>query len=338
MLPSHVVGGGRPTAAVPKVTQEEAEDFIKSAQEKGFSFNYLFNAPCLDAREFKEEWRKQFLEHLDWVLSLDIKEVTVSVPYLIEVMKKRYPDLKVCVSSYARVNSLRRASYFEDLGADDVTIDPTSGPRNIKGLKAMAEKLNIGVTIIANGFCLFQCPYAEYHGTLMGHSSQEGHPSGGYYEEYPFYNCTLRKLTDPTEIVRAGFLRPEDIKQYEKIGIKSFKLVDRTRPTDWIEKTYKAYVSGKYKGDLLQILSFPHGFLIYLYKMAGMKDAPVFPKLLNQKLDGFLEEISNCDCLNTDCDKCDICRKYAERAVEMPEGVEKLAAILEGTLSRMNFG
>ena len=68
MLPSHVVGVGRPSTALPKISKDEAQEYINAVKAKGYSFNYLFNAPCLDVQEFTDLWRKEFLEHFDWVV------------------------------------------------------------------------------------------------------------------------------------------------------------------------------------------------------------------------------------------------------------------------------
>lgn len=338
MLPSHSVGGGRPSAALPHVSKEQAEEYIRAVKAKGLSFNYLFNAPCLDAQEFTDSWRSKFLNHLEWTVGVGVDAVTVAVPYLIEVIKKHSPHLKVCVSSFARVNSLRRALYFEALGADDITVDPISMTRDLRCLEALAKRLKCQITLIANSFCLYQCPFAEYHSVLMGHSSQEKHPSGGRYEEYPFYNCTLRKLTNPSELVRAGFIRPEDIRLYEEIGIESFKLTDRTRPTPWLAKAVAAYVEGSYKGDLLQILNFPHSYLSWLFSQFGLEGKPAFPVLDNENLDGFLERVAEQNCREQDCDACGVCREYAERAVRFPDGINKLVRLLESACVQLNFG
>ena len=337
MVPSHVAGGGRPTAAVPKIDPAGARAYIQAVRAKGYSFNYLFNAPCLDAKEFTATWREEFVRHLDWAVESGADWATVTVPYLIEVIKKRHPALKVSVSSYARVNSLRRAVYFQELGADDITLDPISMTRNFRGLEAMTKTLRCSVTLIANGDCLYQCPFAEYHAVLMGHSSQDNHASGGYYEEYPFYNCSVRKLRDPAEIVRSGFIRPEDLGLYAEVGVTHFKLVDRGRPTAWLASVLKAYAQGRYDGDLLQILNFPHFFLGWVYQQAGNKDRPLFPTVDNRALDGFIETLRKIDCVNRDCDSCGVCREYAGRAVKKPEGVAKMVAALDSTLAKLQF-
>ena len=338
MLPSHAAGGGRPTAALPAVDEAAAAEFIGEAKARGLAFNYLFNAPCMDAMEFTEPWRAQFLAHLDWAVEAGIASVTVAVPYLMEVIRKRHPGLGICVSSYARVNGVRRAKYYEELGADEITLDPVTVTRDFSVLEAMAGAVKCRLALIANGLCLYQCPYAQYHMVLMGHSSQSGHPSGGYYEEYPFYNCTLRKLADPAELIRAGFIRPEDLGAYEEIGISTFKLVDRSRPTEWLAKAIGAYASGSWDGDLLEVVNFPHFFLGMLYGRAGGEGEPVFPRIENRRLDGFLDRLRAADCGSSDCASCTVCADYAEKAVEVPGGVERLAAVLQGALARLNFG
>lgn len=336
MLPSHVAGGGRPSAAVPKVEKDAAVQFIRAARDKGFSFNYLFNAPCMDALEFTDAWRREFLEHLDWAVDAGADAVTVAVPYLIEIIHKRHPDLHISVSSYARVNSIRRAQYFRELGAGEIILDPISTTRNFALLEAMAQNVACRLTLIANGMCLSQCPFAEYHGVLMGHSSQAGHPSGGFYEEYPFYNCTLRKLSNPAELLRTMFIRPEDLHVYEDLGIRSFKLVDRSRPTAWIAAAAGAYSSRRWDGDLLQIINFPHFFLGFLYQKAGGEGRPVFPTIDNRKLDGFIDRLRQAGGDTPESARCEICEEFAG-AVDVPKGVDALAGILKGTLSRLDF-
>ena len=85
--------------ALPQIGKDAAQEYIKAARAKGYSFNYLFNAPCIDAQEFTDLWRKRFLKHLDWAVDVGVEMVTVAVPYLIEVIKKHNSKLKISVSS-----------------------------------------------------------------------------------------------------------------------------------------------------------------------------------------------------------------------------------------------
>jgi len=337
-LASTIVGGGRPSAALPQPQLKEAENYIREAQAKGFRFNYLYNAPCLDSLEFTDTWRKKFLKDIDWLISMGILDVTVTIPYLIEVIKKHVPGMKITVSSYARINSLQRALFFEELGADDLTLDPVSMTRNFTILRAITEKLECKITLIANGFCLYQCPFAEYHCLLMGHNSQIDHPCNGYYEEYPFYHCTLKKLKNPIEIIKAAFIRPEDISEYERLGIAQFKLVDRTRPTDWILNSLKAYLNRSYSGDLLKIINFPHAFLTYLARKSGNGTYIGFPQVDNALLNGLADHFHSVNCAETDCRDCMICSVYADKAIFLPPETKHLTDMLKTYCTNLNFG
>ena len=338
MLPSHIAGGGRPSAALKPVEPDTATAYIQSARALGFSFNYLFNAACIDGLEFTKEWRDAFVKHLDWAVESGANEITVAIPYILEVAHKRHPSLKISVSSYARVHSVQRARHFEELGASEIILDPITMARDFKAIKAIASSVKADCSLIANGMCLFQCPYAEYHAVLMSHSSQKGHISGGKYDEYPFYHCTARKLSNAAELIRSGFIRPEDIGAYEAAGIRRFKLVDRTRPTQWILRSLNAYIARRYDGNLLDIINFPYFFVSMMWKAAGLSGEPVLPTINNAALEGFLDAIKDIDCRDTDCDVCGLCGRYADRAISSPPGVEKTATLFINAVRRLNFG
>ena len=51
------------------------------------------------------------------------------------------------------------------------------------------------------------------------------------------------------------WIRPEDLHVYEALGVKEFKIIDRSRSTAWLLRATKAYASRRYDGNLLDILS-----------------------------------------------------------------------------------
>ena len=46
---------------------------------------------------------------------------------------------------------------------------------------------------------------------------------------------------------------PEDIHEYEAIGIDMFKISGREFPTSRLKRALEAYASGKYEGNLLDL-------------------------------------------------------------------------------------
>ena len=90
-LTADVIGGGRPSLRLPKVGIAQLEEHINLAHEHGMEFNYLLNAGCLDNLEHTKEKNKQILELLDLIKQLKVDWVTLSVPYLIDLVRSRLP-------------------------------------------------------------------------------------------------------------------------------------------------------------------------------------------------------------------------------------------------------
>jgi collagenase-like PrtC family protease len=61
---------------------------------------------------------------------LGVRRVTVSTPFLLELVKRRFPEFKVRVGIYAQVDTPRRARFWEDLGADAIVLESFSINRN----------------------------------------------------------------------------------------------------------------------------------------------------------------------------------------------------------------
>ncbi|HKK43253.1 MAG TPA: U32 family peptidase, partial [Bacteroidales bacterium] len=140
IMPSDIVGGGRPTAALRNISKDDATDLIREIRSKGISFNYLLNAVCLDNKEFTKEWTEELVKHLDWLVSCGVDALTVSIPYLIQFIKKNYPDFRISTSIFDRISTVERARYFEDLGADDIVLDPNIN-RELKLIGKMRKAL-----------------------------------------------------------------------------------------------------------------------------------------------------------------------------------------------------
>jgi hypothetical protein len=151
------------------------------------------------------------------------------------------------------VNSVARAKFFEELGADSITLDFNIN-RDFRTIKAIRSAVKIELNLLLNDACLFQCPFRYYHYNLLGHSSQPYNPLHGFYIEYPTIRCTIARYSDISQFIKSRWVRPEDLHIYEESGIDSFKVSGRTMSTEWILNTAKAYSSGEYKGNLAEIL------------------------------------------------------------------------------------
>jgi hypothetical protein len=136
---------------------------------------------------------------------------------------------------------------------------------------------------------------------------------------------------------------------YEKLGFDSFKIVERSCPSDILVKRVAAYAQRSFDGNLLEIagpvaqikreqhaglsqrlrtvsIMFKPWYvkvsaLVAMKRYAdkvilhsyGRDRAPVF--IDNKALAGFIEGLRLHDCAIDKCERCGYCREWAEKAV-----------------------
>jgi len=340
VLPTSMIGSGGRGPDNIHMMENQAEEYIKRAHSAGLKFDYILNAPSMGNMEWDENTHQELLEHLRWITSIGVDSVTVSIPYLIELIKRQFPHLNVRVSTIAHVNSVARAKFFESLGADSITLDINVN-RDFTLLKALRSAVDCELTVLLNNLCLYQCPYEYYHHDTLGHASQSYNPLHGYYEDYCVLHCTLDRLCDISQNIKCRWVRPEDIHAYEEIGIDMFKTSGRSMPAERILNTAVAYSSRHYQGNLYDILN-----VITPKIEFGNSDLPGVqnnvigppPRLYvdNQALEGFLDFFKKQNCLSG-CAHCDYCQRIANKVIQFDrEEVDEYIAMLNAYLDKLS--
>jgi collagenase-like PrtC family protease len=341
-LPFDVVGGARPGFVLPQVDRNYVERYIKACHERGLEFSYLLNAPCLGNLQYSKKGYGQLVELLEWIDQSGADAVTIGLPYLIDLVRKRFPRLKVKVSTTARVNTVRKALQYEDMGVEEIILDEHIN-REFKTLEAIRKAVKCNLELIVNNICLWQCPYNYEHVNHDGHASREGEEENYCYLQYPGYLCLYRKLTDPVELLKSPWIRPEDISHYEAIGYEHFKITERFKRTSLLLEHVKAYENRRYDGNVLDLFTLPrkgaftpvhleyfikpeHVNIMKISELEKVFDLEVreLIQMDNRKLDGFIEFFKKNDCNQTTCSACRYCETIFEKvAVVDEEGVKK---------------
>ncbi|MEW6608312.1 MAG: U32 family peptidase [bacterium] len=353
-LDMDIIGGGRSSYLLPKVNREQAKHYVEEAHKRNIKFNYLLNASCLNAVEFSKEWQYKFDELLEWIIDMKVDKVTVSSPYLLRLIKSRHSNLQVVISCFATVNGVQRAKWFEEYGADAIAWDFMCIQRDFRLMKAMVKNVSCQFHLFVNDICLYQCPSRLHHANISSHGSQSEHKNKGFVTEYCFLNCFYEKIFNPVEIIKSPWVRPEDLGEYEDIGIEKIKIVDRTCTTDWIVNVVKAYTERKYNGNLIDLLNLPGSTRLQNLDMARLIKSDTASKELldalsvlsryklyyldNSALDGFLEYFKKNECRLISCEKCGYCQKIADRSIkinpDLPESIVEKIPVLKNVLRR----
>jgi collagenase-like PrtC family protease len=339
VLPTSMIGSGGSGPDSVRMGANQVEEYIEQAHSAGLKFDYLLNAPSMGNMEWDDKTHRELLIHLNWIASIGADSVTVTIPYLVELIKHQFPQLEVRVSTIAHVNSVARAKLFESLGADSITLDININ-RSFGALKAIRNTVGCELTVLMNNLCLYQCPYEYYHHDGLGHASQNYNPLRGSYVDYCVLRCTLDRLRDVSQVIKCRWVRPEDIHIYEDIGIDMFKISSRAMPTEKILRAAKAYASRHYQGNLYDILNVvPPKAGFASSALPGEQDngigSPPRYYIDNQALEGFLGFFKKQDC-SSGCDRCGYCQRIADKAIQFDsDEVDEYVAALNETLDNL---
>ncbi len=340
VLPISMIGSGGTGPDNIRMMANQVEEYIEQAHLAGLKFDYLLNAPSMSNMEWDEKTHRELLIHLNWIASIGADSVTVTIPYLVELIKRQFPQLEVRVSTIAHVNSVARARLFESLGADSITLDINVN-RSFGALKAIRNTVSCELTVLMNNLCLYQCPYEYYHHDGLGHASQNYNPLRGSYVDYCVLRCTLDRLRDVSQVIKCRWVRPEDIHIYEDLGIDMFKISSRAMPTEKILRAAKAYSSRHYQGNLYDILNVvppKAGFASSALpgeQGNGIGSPPRY-YIDNQALEGFMDFFRKQDC-SSGCDHCGYCQRIADKAIQFDrDEVDEYVTTLKETLDNLS--
>ncbi|MGA2671031.1 MAG: U32 family peptidase [Dehalococcoidia bacterium] len=340
VLPTSMIGSGARGPDDVRMVENQAEEYIEQAHSAGLKFDYILNAPSMSNMEWDENTHQELLMHLDWISSIGVDSVTVTIPYLIELIKRQFPNLKIRVSTIAHVNSVARAKLVESLGADSITLDINVN-RDFTLLKAIRNAVSCELTILMNNLCLYQCPYEYYHHDGQGHASQSYNPLGGYYVDYCVLRCTLDRLCDISQIIKCRWVRPEDIHVYEEIGMDMFKISGRSMPSERIVHAATAYSSRHYEGnlyDILNIITPKNGFINSALPGVQNNGNGSLPKFYidNQALEGFMDFFRKQNC-PSGCGQCNYCQRIADKVIQFDrDEVDGCIAMLNASLDNLS--
>lgn len=342
-LPTAVIGHGRPVHSVPAVSRQEAARHIEKIRNSGRTFTFLLNSPSMGGRQFQPDTSYAIRELCDWAVEAGVDAVTVSLPQLLEFVKKHYPGLAVKISHNSTVLTVEQAQMFADLGADQICL-MRSTHRNESLLRQLVGHLTIPLQLICTSGCVHGCVnmVSLYHMSQTASLTREDRSDskhGHHGQGYCFSWCHLKKLQAPEEILKAAFIRPEDLAVYEKMGINQFKLDTRVMSTAAIVARVKAYHGREFDGDLQQLISvFQLAYDTRVGTQMGTGDADDsaadafarffalashvdFSKLLaikNRELHQFVRMILDKAC-PAGCGRCQLCQQAARKVQQFDE-------------------
>ena len=359
-LNTDLLGGGRPTLTLPTVKKEKVKEFVDEAHRRKLKFNYLMNGTCFDNLEITKSGYKDLRKTFDWLSEINVDGISVSLPMVLEIIKKNYPNFSISASVQVRIDGFEKARYWENLGADKINISYVDINKNFDEIRKIKEKTTCKIQTIANLMCMNKCPMVTLHANYNAHASQKNHVNDNFSFDYYLFSCAEKLLSNPVEILKSAFIRPEDIHLYEEAGVDNMKLVERSMTTDALARIVKAYTVRSYDGNMMDLIHGLSKYIIYnndKYYWKGLKyllqpskinlfkahklvnqlnmlrDEKAFNESFdlyidNKKLDGFMDFFHKGNC-QRDCNECSYCDKFAAKAISYLVPVEEHEKAME---------
>jgi collagenase-like PrtC family protease len=312
--PQEYAGSGRIS---PEQSFDDFAGAVNRIHQEGIRVNLLLNSVCEGSDWYSPNVLNNTMDYLKRVFEdYGVEAITIANPMYIREVRRHFPQVEICASVLSDIDCMDKAIIYKKAGANAITPDVNIN-RNLRLLKKIREKTGLEIKLMVNEGCLFKCPFRKFHFNYISHKSRNPGVDGTKSEDNVFsLNCIQVTKSDPAQLLKSGWIRPEDLERYSEIST-FFKLVGRTSSTRMICRSLEAYMQQAWDGDLLELMA---GNL-YSYGMSYLMH------LDNRSLDavGFFEKVTTCDHECIDCDFCaQLAAKLLRRGVFTPEKIKDI--------------
>lgn len=295
----------RPAPADTPERRERMRADLLRCRREGLLLDTLFNCNCYGDDAVSDnlaDFVSSVLKEMDgYGLFPDI--VTTTSPFIATVLRARFPSAQIRFSVNMRVHGTTglepAAELFDSFYASR---EHHREPDKLAAASAWARAHGKEIGIQANSGCLRQCPFQQFHDNLHGHDRVR---QSGVGEKFGFsvFRCRTHYARGHYEdLIRATWIRPEDVPFYEKY-VDVVKLATRRHPHP--AEIVKAYATYAYDGNLLDLLDPVH--------------ADLFPRAIDNKAfpADFASTVAACPHAN-DCRRCGRCADILARVMHEP--------------------
>lgn len=239
--------------------QQRMEEDIAELRRLGFNLDVLFNAGCYGryaVSRYLENTVVSVLERIGEVAGgADL--VTTASPVIAQMIRKRFPDIRIRASVNMRIGTPAGVSYVTDL-FDSVCVEKeiNRDMESIRFLKAWCDARGKEMIFLANSGCLAFCPGQTFHDTMIAHDREIDQ-----VKNVPGLSPHVcwNYLADPSRWVsflRGTWVRPEDLDRYEPFfGIAKLATRMHRLPRLVID----SYARRSYAGNLPDLFEPGHG-------------------------------------------------------------------------------
>ena len=264
---------------VPDLSSEDIKQKISYVKSKNIKFNYLINSSIMpDLTDTKI--RKQVLEYLWWVNTLNIDTLTVANEGLLDIIYSNFPKIPINISIVFWLKTIEQANYLREKYPNivrltvqqDIVKDKKLLQKHIENAHHHKTLKPVEIELLANEICFIGCVKMKEHYNALTSISQKNK-----WKDFMFGWCCAKRKRNILDFINSNFIRPEDVILYEKLGVDIIKLAGRKEGTEELKLRANAYLKWAYNWNIMDL---------FLSEFRPDKTPPYLP---NASFDWYLE-------------------------------------------------
>jgi len=266
----------------------------------GIQLNLLINGNCYGRFSQSRAFFNKIGNAVSYLADkAGLQSVTTTSPLVAKFIKANFSDIQTRASINMEIGSTQGMDYIKQyFDGYYLRREYNRDVEKIKSSKKWCDENGKHLYLLANSGCLNHCSVHNFHDNLVAHEAEiqamdNAYDFTGVCHEY------LSQKENLVSVLRdTNFIRPEDIHLYEPY-FSVVKLATRSNRNP--VRVIEAYISGKYKGNLLELMEPDHSADIYPYIIDNTK----IPE-------GFGQKRMEC---GLECANCTYCKDVLEQCI-----------------------
>lgn len=213
----------------------EIEKICDYVHKNGGHVYFLANTPFLyDGQDKNNILLHEFLKHVEAGYKAGADNIVLGDIGAVKLVREKFPDFKVVVSSYLEVQNEYSLQLFQDMGVSQVILSYQS---TLDEIKILTEKTNIKIEVFGHGGCSF------YVGTCNMFHEMGEQPVDVGYPCRAIYHVTLDDKDYGECRVLDSFKMCSlcSLKELMDCKVNSLKLVGRDLESDYMLQLVRTY-------------------------------------------------------------------------------------------------
>ena len=276
-----------------EAAQQQREELQKIA-DAGIGLNLLLNANCYGGQSLARSFFQSAGDLISYLCEqMHLVSVTTTSPVIGRFVRENFPQLEVRASVNMEIGTEEGMDYLRDCFTSFyVKRELNRDIPTLQKLRRWCDAHEKKLDLLANSGCLNNCSARQFHDNLVAHE-QEIAKMDNAFEFHSACRQYLASSEHRASILRlSNWIRPEDLHHYEGLA-DGAKLATRTSPNP--VQTLLAYTSGRYEGNMLDLLEPNYAHLFY----PAVLDNTAFPP-------DYFAVRHNC---SHDCGSCGYCER-----------------------------